>query len=810
MSEKKLKNKIDRKDKRFIIMNICFAAILLIGIILSILDKLKWRICWGNSSTIAFLCQMISSATFFVGSIIGIAITLQKEQIFGISYQEFNNLRGAYKYSVSVIIIILVLLSVINTIFYALHLTIASLVTSIISVVFCIYITFQEVPLMMKKEKALLKVVKEKLYVELKNSKDFVLSSEAFKVIKHLSCYDKYTIKTTYELFKKDDEDYNKQLLLTLLQAQEQMAFELSTIENKEEKRKIAGAIYINLKDILYFDFDLTKELKEEAKEKTYYITRALFRLEEVSEFSKKTTNLLAARLVTISYIKSKEKKDFILAIALPMISISVTTGEFSFAKAMRREFSKLKYILSEDTNLSVLFSTMSLHFYYLCNDARNVTQDLKYKIKEFIDFRGVDDGTMIQSWKSLFENVIENYCTKLQDLVHYFELNDNNWDVNINDGEAYFVVLTKRYILQWYLTCLFSSYKSWNFQYENLLFGDKEVEYCLKEIGDKIFEDINEPCLTEEMIKMAKFYSFDNRVSSYFDMFDDTHQAFFNFINSLHKKDLLDRQKKAENIDNQKLAQSYNEKIKKEIESEWGYDPKIEIKNSPRYLSLLIEKNSDSINYQDVVVDSIVRSLFNDMAKNIPYYTINYDNNYEKNIENLIEHSNMLQFIVGGMYSVRLIRNNILKDKFAEFIRKLTRIESKILKVNSFFSKNSFAFNCCVLNLQVKELDSEQISQYAEKYKRTDGQYIYDGALISREELEKTINKLFCVLNIEICYEIKVEKDTIFKINVFKEENNTNKKDDSQDQENDSDNDKGSISSDKGPSDDENNDNKE
>lgn len=807
MKEKQKTKKVEVQSTEFIIVNVFLAVIFIVSLSLTIVDKIKWQICWGDRNAIGVLCQIISAITFFVGSIIGIAITLQKEQIFSISYQEFNKLRGQNKYTVSLIIVLMVLFSALNCTFYVTDLIIACLGMSLISIVFCIYVTFKEIPLMMKKEKALLKVVKEKLYVELKNSKDSVLSSEIFKAIKYLSCYDQYTIKTTYDFFKNDDKEYNKQLLLTLLQAQEQMAFELSAIENKEEQRKVAGAIYSNIKDILFFKFDLTEELKEEAKNNTYYITRALFRLEELPEFSNNTTDLIATRLVMIDQIKSQEKREFILSIGLPMISISVTTGSFSFAKAMRRKFSELKYLLSDKGSFSALFSVMSLHFYYLCNDARNVTQELKNDIKGFIEFNGVDDGTMIQSWKSLMEYSMENYCANLQDLIRCYELNKHNWDVHIYDAEAYFVVLTKRYILQWYLVCLFHSYNCWDFSYETLLYGDTEIEYYLKEIGDKIFADRNKPCFTEEMTKMEKFFGIDNRDLFWLDNDADENEGFFNFINKLHRKDLIDRQKKAEDIDNQELAQSYKEKITEGITSEWGYDQEIEIKDDPKYLNILIEKYSDAFNYQDVVVDGIVRSIFNYMAKNISCITINRDTHYDENIAELLRYSDRLKFVSGGFNCVYFVKDNMLKEKFLAFIKGLERIESKILKGNSFFAENSFAFNCNVSNLQVKELDSEEISKQAEKYKRTDGQYIYDGALISREELEKTIKKLFCVLSIEIRCEIKAEQDTIFKINLFKDENNAEKKDEPQDQDDDDDQD--NNNSDKGSSDDGNDDDK-
>lgn len=89
------KHKVQLQENRlFIPLNMFFGLIFVVTIILSLVDEYVWQVDWGESNTIDVLCEIITSATFFVGSIIGIAIPLQKEKLYGISSQDFSKLRG--------------------------------------------------------------------------------------------------------------------------------------------------------------------------------------------------------------------------------------------------------------------------------------------------------------------------------------------------------------------------------------------------------------------------------------------------------------------------------------------------------------------------------------------------------------------------------------------------------------------------------------------------------------------------------------------------------------------------------------------
>lgn len=86
----------------------------------------------------------------------------------------------------------------------------------------------------------------------------------------------------------------------------------------------------------------------------------------------------------------------------------------------------------------------------------------------------------------------------------------------------------------------------------------------------------------------------------------------------------------------------------------------------------------------------------------------------------------------------------------------------------NYIFVVDSFSFNCQITDIQWQELNFEQISKKADEHKRIDGQYIYERAFISREEVEKYIKEQFYILTLEIKYEINISPGVAYKIELY------------------------------------------
>lgn len=771
MKKKRKYNFQFQENKLFVPLNFIFGIVLITTVAFSFVDIYVWQIDWGKSNAIDVLCEIIATTTLFVGSVIGIAIPLQREKLYGISSQDFNKLRGKYRYSVTLIIVLSVVLSVLNGIFLVLGMTFACFGVSAISVLFCIYVSFLEVPFMMGQEKSLIKTLKKYVHLNLNNNER--LSAEGQEVLKHLICCEK-TLKETYALLKEDDDEFNKRLIIELLDIQEQQAYDLNKIEDKEKQRKIASALRANIRDVLNFNFDLTEFFKGNTKKYSYRITRVLFRLAELPEFSKETRDLLVNTIINYDYVETLDKKDFIMSVALPMLLISVTSGDFVFAKAMRRLLFEDEIILNETNSLSLIVSIMSLHFYYLCNGAQDVSDELKTKIYDFMNFDGIEEDTKINPWRNLVLRHTEEYKLSFAELLRCYELSGNYWDVWLRNSGAHFVVLSTEYVLQWYLTCLLHSYSIWNFDFKNLLIND-EIKRIIKTLGDKIYPDKVNPRLTDQMQSMAKFYDLRKDAFEYFIIYEDQNHKFFNVINDLHLEDLEKKQRETQNVKIDEIIEKYNKGITNNIVHEWGFDARLEITSEPRYMHLLLEKYSESDSYNNAVVRSVTNAIYRELSRQVPKTIIVRNEHYDSQIGELLNKNKPIIAVSQNIrYSVGFyIKNEQTRDKFNSAIDDSKKISSKIFVGDYIFTDNAFSFNIQT-KLQWRELSPEEISAKTDFYKRADGQYIFEGALIAREKLEAYIKGQYYILSVELNYAINAVSNSIYKIDLYPIDNDS------------------------------------
>ena len=73
---------------------------------------------------------------------------------------------------------------------------------------------------------------------------------------------------------------------------------------------------------------------------------------------------------------------------------------------------------------------------------------------------------------------------------------------------------------------------------------------------------------------------------------------------------------------------------------------------------------------------------------------------------------------------------------------------DSNILGVDAIVTNNGFRFNCIVEKCEIRYLSEEEISNKIKKYQRTDGQYVFEGTFLPKEEILKIIcNKFICFL---------------------------------------------------------------
>lgn len=316
---------------------------------------------------------------------------------------------------------------------------------------------------------------------------------------------------------------------------------------------------------------------------------------------------------------------------------------------------------------------------------------------------------------------------------------------------------------MQWYLTCLFHSYRG-QYDFNNLAY-DEESRSALKDIGSKILADINNPILTDKMLKMSKFYKMNVYSLKWWISNERINHDFYNFINELHIQELNQKQSRANSMEILQLAEQYGDKIRERINNEWGFDSHINIEGPSKFIALKLEKCSDAINYKEVVVDIYIGTIFNEIASNIDTNNIVINNNYSNEINKLIKSNFSFKYGIGRYQNGYLIKDPNILNNFNNAINKTKNIESNILKGTYFLGNDAFSFNCQITNVKAKLLEQDQIDKLVEKYKRTDGQYFCEGAIVSREYIEKYIKELFYILTVEFSYQVNAIKNQIIKI---------------------------------------------
>lgn len=746
----------------FVLLNLLFAVMIIGAIIVSVFDKLYDWLNW-DANAIGVLCQIITAIVAFFASTIGIAITLQKEECWGISVKEFNNLRVGLKYPIVVFITLAITLSALNAGFYVAKLIIASIGVAVVAILFCIYVAWCEIPLMVKSERFLLKTIKCRLWREWKSPND--LSKDLKEVLKFLIA-DSKNLNNTFEVLKSKNKEFNKFLILKLLELQSDLASELKQIESKQRQLKVASSLLVNSFSLITFSFNLTEILGDEFLRYDYYVSRVLFQLKEIPEYKNRTTSLIADSLTYLKYDDYTETQiKFIMSIVLSMVTISIRNGDFSFVKALQEKFSIGYYDLGQDNYASVVFVLVSMQFYFLCHDSQNASEQLKKNIREYLEYSDIVNHTKVYSWKNLFSHFSHDFKVNFTKFMYYFSASEKSWDVPIY-FECQWVQLDREYALYWYLTQLLNSYASTEFDF-TVLCLDEHCKFYLKKFGDKSFDENKKFIVSEKMESILKFYDIEKEPLHYFLSMEERTHNLFEFINTLRKEDLRIDATKAESKKNEEIANKYKEAVVSAIQSEWGFDPSVEITSDNKAMAILIEKSSCAINYEEVMTDTLIKSVFHELRSNITPKIIKKDVNFEKELDTILK-DNFAYISKPTQYIKYFIKDSSTQKAFDIICKHAISFESRILFGDVLVKDRGFAFNLEITECSARDLSVEEISEEAEKYKRADGQYVYEGAFLSREEIEQYVGKKYAILKIALKYQVQWDENSIVEIQLY------------------------------------------
>lgn len=743
----------------FILMNALFVGIIALSIFLSA-KKYEPLTRLLDAETTRFICEYTTAIVTLIVSTIGISISLQQEDRYGISVREFNKLRPELHYSITVFILLAILILVCNVICCVVGAYIVSLGVSCVSILFCIYIVCYEVPHMMKNEKRMWRTIKYALLYEWKYGRREIKNLNT--VLETLLTEDN-NLKDTFYRIKSNDEKFSNFLVSRLLDVLQMVPVKIKDTKSERKRDEMVDSIMRNLMDICYFDFDILPFYSHNPLNCYGKIVYILACLRRISRYKEKVDDFIAIRVNQLRPGQPQEKADFIMLVVLSIATNCIREGDFSFIKSFQERISINYYELGMDNYESILFGLLSMQMYFLCEDSNYASDELKNAIKEHIQWTGIRHYTKIYSWTTLFSAFINRFDVSFEKYMYYFSCNELEFDVK-RYFDAQFVVLTREYVFDWYLTCVLCSYNANRYDFKKLCVNDEYIRY-FKGFGNRCFQDTDVFTIPHKSESIIKFYPQNRDVMELFIMVENRTHRLFQFINNLRENDLQQEIDKAKSVNNEAITSEYEADMSKAITEEWGYDADLDVSSSTlKSMAILFEKSSQAINYKEVMLDVLKRSLFQEIKTNTSCKVVEGQDGFIKNFDMPLRTS--YKYVSEATESLScFIKDEQQREEYASFWHGAEKFSSNILLGCAFVKEKGFSFNLQFDTFIIRDLTQAEADEEVAKYKRVDGQYVFEGTFLTREKIKEYISAKYGVMMISMRYAVQTFPGSIIEV---------------------------------------------
>ncbi len=735
-------------------------------------------------------------------TIVSIVLSLTREKIYGVTFNDFNRLRGFWFYSFIHMIGCLIVIFSLFTICSAFNLTVSIYLIDAIAVFYSAYFSIQEIPVLIGNKTRIGKILKNRY--KMRDTSDLLGRQETerilIRVIENIILTE--GLKTAYKtLSDKKDKKYNGILLNNLLDIQnryfwdanDDIEFIKSNINGIYREIDISVAIengFNNLKDLLKFDKDFDYKNIVSEEDETYQLTRSLFSLYRICE-SNKLVNKENKKLKDIAncilyqrYASDKDKTKPYSFIALMAIS-TLPAGETWFLKSLRDGDSSAFSLFSINEQPIGLF--LSILIAYIVKVFPANAEKLETFVNEPI--LGLNnDG---RSWKQHVEMSIERakateLINSLTSLLQIYNSIKSSYFENIfikENGVIHdYYGFTKDYIFNAWIEIVLFSYcfqltaEEVQKEIESLTDNEKEtLAYYLPKrwIHDgKLKNDSKLEFLSlfgDESYKVAETWH-NNKIIN----------VFVNFHNKFFKKKIdekiLETSSDLLSI-KARLTDPFNKIQKDEL-----FDKNIDLSNEKLFsYSIRI----DGYEFTSLV-DSYARSLEDSISFSIRKMILDASGEEnEAEIDNYEFNDSIIKKIKQINPSFMSENNYLVYDEeHKKDFQHLQILRSSVLPSNFFGKTGSISFNIQLDDEKtiVRRLTSEEIEKVIEKeYSPVNGLYKFSeygndetrSILVTKDELTSYISKkiIFAVLVFKVKVVLKDGKYLIVKRNKDKDE---------------------------------------
>lgn len=780
MSKKKLQNeKPKQQNDGFwiaVVLIVCSYIVSIALIICAFCTKAE--IANNNLyNSLGIACQVVASICTCVLSILQISFSLQDNTFLGISVRALYRMRKNPHFGFAANVLISLGFIIIAMLGYIAGSLYACTVATISSIFFCVYLIIIESQYLCMQDKTMLKIVRDRLVGEYSNSikADNYQTAEVTEVLESL-IKNKNLIWTYNRLSKAGCDDFDKYLLSRLIDVQTNIAFNLDKIESISQLSKVTDELLDTACAMASSKFDIVEIIGETPKDCLHNVTRVLFRLLD-NDVSKDKTKIKIAEMIKWGSIFNKDeavKSDLFFSIMTILIIETVKHNDFSLIKEVKKSLSVSPYFLQEKGVTARIFVMVSFVLYYLSKIENAVPQDLKNNIDNLVQNSYIEDNCKVLSWKNLFSRFDESYSVSLESFLSDFSKNQHYYEFSLMSCDAHWVTFTNELAFDWYIATYLNSERVYDIDYNTLFPIDSNpwMIYHLKEIENTCYTDDDRQFLPSERIKeMAGFYSISKTAFSTFSIAENNRHQLRDYIDSLRKKEFENKITSALAISNQAISNHFQPKIETKLKRIFGFDDRIDVsKEKKLYFALLTERSSDAVNYDECIIDWAVNSILYEIRNNgVKKYShsIKMGSNFSQSIMKELLGKDVEYATPSTEYYAYKISDNQTQKEYLEKIKRAKAIDNAayLFSKPTFILKGGFAFNCQV-QFNVCDLTPETISQKVDEYRRTDGQYVYEGAFLTREELSRIIKDTQVIFQVVFSYKISTYEDSIIVLN--------------------------------------------
>lgn len=758
--------------KNFIIILLLICLVVATSIVCVCLDN-KMADFKEQQNIVNTLAQIQMAIVALVITMISITTTFLNENIYGVRLKDILKLRRGINLTLLATILILMVFTSFTIVSMIFNLFYCSLLMTLYTIVVCIWISIQDLPLCFKSDKALISLLKN-------NKKNIDVNG-----LKNTDTYNKLVINLiadkkidkAYNLLKTDDDkqlliDYMFNLIVNKLTNFKHFK---DIAQNKIEFDKYSNEILENISLLFNKESKVFSDYGDDDK-LSIYLAKIFYYIHEYDDLLDETTlNRFESNIISLFWLLFIDddviQKRIVFNVYQQLLLWSFRECDLWFVKLLKKAYSNWSHTFSSHKLANVLFAEISfvLFFYYQYEEL--IPLDKKEQILEFVKNQDVYSINEIGlSWRQLFQEHINNYSLTFHDLFE--SVNPESFEfMLVNHCKS--CLFSQRSLAEWWLNCFISSTEVYELNYEDLKKLNTNERNALAYYVDGLFEPNTDKMKPISSLKDFNIFfglddfdvDFNNNI-----LYEKSVKTLYKFKNDCNKEreqEYIDKSNVDKDLD--KLQEYLYNETNKFLKSIGFFDESIDLIDvQPRGFYNLEEifelENSKSL-YLEMIKNCFTRDFYKIFDEQLEDKIIPFNKSINENVLNKCLEIKPIFTTEKIMYVLKP-REDISSDiklKLEELDDKI-----KVIKNNPLFhpycygNDKSVKFRYIIDTFELKPLSDENLIKAIDQYKAENGLYFYHGVQYNYSELIKILRKKLFTMKVYLKYKIIYDENNI------------------------------------------------